>query len=273
MSNTINLALAQLRCNLLQKQDNCRRIFACMESASRKQVDYILFPELYTTGSFLDERIVSLAEPLQGETVQTICQLAKRYNLGAIVGFPELYQSKLYNSAVFIDKNGQILGVYRKIHLFEFEKNVFSSGDDIPVFEVPEGKIGLMISYDIEFPEVARILAIKGVQLVLVLSANTFPKHPHRDVYLSARALENHVFVAAANKVGLEENTLFCGESKVVHPLGHTLYQCGQNEELAVVPIHLDEIAEARGALDYMANRRPAIYRKGGIGHVPASRK
>lgn len=270
---TIRLALAQLRCNILHKADNLKRVVESMELASRKQADYILFPELYTSGSLINEQISCLAEPLDGESIQTVCQYARQLKLGVVLGFPERYQSKLYNSAAFIGKNGEVLGVYRKIHLFEFEKNVFASGDDCPVFDLPEGKIGLMISYDIEFPEVARILAIKGVQLLFVLSATPFPKHPHRDVYLSARALENHVFVAATNKVGLEDNNVFYGESAVIHPLGHALYRCSQNEELPVVTIDLADIDVARGALDYLINRRPHVYEREGLGRVTMQKK
>ncbi|GED15178.1 carbon-nitrogen hydrolase family protein [Aneurinibacillus migulanus] len=258
----INVALAQVKCSLSNKEENVRRIIECIESAGRKQADYILFPELYTSGSFMHENIVHLAEPLKGKTITEICKYAQKHNVGVVLGFPEIENAKLFNTAVLISKQGEIIGTYRKIHLFEIEKNIFEPGVDCPVFKLPEGKVGIMISYDIEFPEVARILAIKGAQFILVLGANKFPSHPYQDVYLKARALENHVFVAMANKVGLESNALFVGESSLIHPLGKTIHKCSNNEELPVLSINIEETDIARGNLDYLKNRRPTLYAK-----------
>lgn len=268
-----HLALAQLRCNVSSKKDNVKRITDSIELASQKQADYILFPELYTSGYSTRERMLQLAETIDGNTVQEVCRYAQKYNIGVIFGFPEIDDTKLYNTAVFISKQGEVLGTYRKIHLPEFENNIFEPGSQCPVFELAEAKIGIMMAYDIEFPEVARILALKGAQVLLVLAANKFPRHPHQNVYLKGRALENHVFVAIANKVGLENNTLFLGESAIIHPFGEAIYTCSNNEELPVISVNLDDIHKARGALDYLQNRRPAVYAKEGINQIPTTFK
>lgn len=261
----INLALAQLRCNLFDKESNIHRVLETMSLAHKKEADYILFPELYITGYRLDEQVIHLAESLEGKNIKQIQESAKKYHLGVIIGLPEMDDGLIYNTAVFIDKNGEILGKYRKNHLFSHEKKLFSAGNECPVFETPEGKIGLMITYDMEFPEQARILAIKGAQLILILEANMIPYQSYQNIYLSARAMENHVFIAGVNKVGLEKDMVFFGESSVIHPTGKILYKSNNNEDLAVIKINLSETKHSKGLLDYIMNRRPDVYEKEGL--------
>lgn len=262
---TFHLAIAQLRSHLFEKETNLHRVLETMLMAKGKDAHYVLFPELYTTGYYLGDQVFELAEPIDGPMITAVREQAKRLGIGVIIGFPERDGDRIYNAAVFIDRQGQILGTYRKIHLFDQEKRYFSSGDDIPVFHVPEGKFGLMITYDMEFPEVARVLAIKGAQVILILSSNMIPYQPYQHIYLRARAIENHVFVATANRVGLENDTVFFGESEVIHPTGTSLHKSFNNEDLAVVPITLMETAESKGVLDYIVNRRPEIYHKEGL--------
>src|SRR5699024_7517921 len=144
-----------------------------------------------------------------GKSVQRIKEIAKTNEIGIIIGMPELYKGHVYNSALFIDPTGELVNVYRKTHLFDYEKQWFTAGDSCPVFDTPFGKVGLMITYDIEFPEVARILTVKGAQLILVLAANMVPYQKYQNIYLRTRAMENHVYVAISNKVGLESDHIF----------------------------------------------------------------
>ncbi|RXT07265.1 carbon-nitrogen hydrolase family protein [Ammoniphilus sp. CFH 90114] len=262
---TWNLGLAQLRSNLFEKEANIRRVLETMAMASANQANYVLFPELYTTGYFLGDRVYDLAETVEEDTITRVREQARRLNTGAIVGFPERVGEKIYNSAAFIGRQGEILGTYRKSHLFDHEKEYFSAGEKIPVFDTPEGKFGIMITYDMEFPEMARVLAIKGAQIILILSSNMIPYQPYQHIYLRARAIENHVFVATANKVGLENDTLFFGESEIIHPTGTSLYKSLNNEDLAVVPITLNETTSSKGVLNYMENRRPDLYNREGL--------
>lgn len=264
----INLALAQLRSSYLNKKENFNRIEETIELASANKADYILFPELFTTGYLSNEDIKEQTEAIDSISIMKIRKAAQKNNCGVIFGFAEKLHGNIFNTALFIDKQGNIAGVYRKIHLFEFEKNIFVPGDACPVFEIPEGKIGLMITQDVEYPEVSRILAINGAQLILVLCANMYPCQPSHHVYLRGRAMENHVFVASANKVGLEGDNIFFGESIVVDPQGTTIHQSGNNEEVPTIEIDFGEIEKAKGALNYLENRRPDIYLKEGINPI-----
>lgn len=166
----ISIALAQLRCELQNKEQNLLRILQSLEEASKNRADYVLFPELYLTGYTMSEQLCILAEPENGESIRKIREQARRYHVGTIVGFPEA----------------------------------------------------------------ARILALKGVDILAVLAANMVPYQHYQDIYLHARALENHIYVAAANMVGLDNENIFFGESQIVHPDGRSIYKARNNE---VVPV------------------------------------
>lgn len=256
----LKIALAQLRCELLNKESNLSRIIDSIKTAKEKNADYILFPELFLSGYVMSPKLYDLAEPVTGNSIRTIAKAAEEHHIGVIVGYPEKYQNNIYNSATFIDQNGNVVCTYRKTHLYHEEVQYFEAGNEFPVIELPEGKMGMIITYDIEFPEVARLLAMKGVDVIFVLEANMVPYQKYQDVYLHARALENHIFVVAVNKVGLHVDNVFFGESQVVHPNGTSIYKAGNNEEIPVIEINLDEREETREPLDYLNNRRSDLY-------------
>lgn len=257
----ISIALAQLRCELQNKEQNLLRILQSLEEASKNRADYVLFPELYLTGYTMNEQLRVLAEPEDGESIRKIRDQARRYHVGAIVGFPEAEGDALYNCALFIGKQGEIIGKYRKVHLYHKEKEWFTPGKEFPVFSLPEGNIGMMITYDIEFPEAARILALKDVDILAVLAANMVPYQHYQDIYLHARALENHIYVAAANMVGLDNENIFFGESQIVHPDGRSIYKAGNNEVIPVLTFDVSKKNPEKDLLEYLRNRRTSVYR------------
>ncbi|MGY4689997.1 carbon-nitrogen hydrolase family protein [Salibacterium sp. K-3] len=254
------VALAQIRCELLDKEKNLKRMVDAMERAKQKGADYIVFPELFLSGYVMNDSLMDLAESLEGPSLSVLKDTAASMALGVIAGFPEKNGDKLYNAAVYISKDGTIENVYRKTHLFYEERKYFHAGSDCPVIQLPEGRAGMLITYDMEFPEMPRRLAHAGAQVLFVLAANMTPYQKYQDTYLHARAMENHIFTAASNKVGLHVENIFFGESQAVHPAGHSLYKAGHNEELPVIPIDLNDTAAARGRLDYFQHRRPDIY-------------
>ncbi|GIN92259.1 hypothetical protein J6TS1_25800 [Siminovitchia terrae] len=267
------MALAQLRSNLYDKDNNLYRIAQTVEIAKVEQdADYVLFPELYLTGYTLNDKVASLAEPINGKSIQRIQEIAHQHSTGIIVGFPEKDGHKVYNTAIFIDKNGEIIGTYRKTHLYDYEKQWFSAGNSCPVFNTPFGKIALMVTYDMEFPETSRIYAQKGAQLILVLAANMVPYQTYQNVFLRARAMENHMFIALSNKVGLEGDHIFFGESEVIHPTGKVIYRSFNNEDITTVEIDLLQTNNAKGLLDYVSNRRLDLYHQEGLLN-PSSKK
>lgn len=261
----LTIALAQLRSILYDKENNLQRILESMTIAKQKNADYIVFPELYLTGFYIGDRISEMAESVDGMLITKIRKHARTLNIGVILGFPEKDGNDIYNSAIYIGSNGKTLCVYRKIHLFDHEKKYFKAGNQVPVIQTSDINLGFAITYDLEFPEIARILSIKGAEVILVLCSNMIPYQKYQDIYLKARALENHVFIAAANRVGLENDYVYFGESKVINPFGETLVEAFNNEEIIITTIDTSEAHKAKGVLNYITNRRSDVYVKEGL--------
>jgi len=180
------------------------------------------------------------------------------------MGFPELDPAsrKIYNSLVCLSDRGDILAVYRKIHLYDEEKKYFASGSKIIIIETPLGRTGFLICYDLEFPEMARMIALQGAAVVLVATANMYPWCDHQNVYVTARAMENQFFLGLANRIGQEKDLVFCGRSSLVDPMGSILARADTFEPaLLIAEIDLSRLAKARSSsVNYLRDRRPEIY-------------
>lgn len=231
-----------------------------MATASAEGAQAILFPELFLTGYLVDDRLGDLAEPTQGPSVTRLAEMSKTHQLLSVVGFPEVGRGVIYNSACVIERDGSILGVYRKTHLFGDEPEAFTSGDGFMSFDTSIGRIGILICYDIEFPESARSLALDGVGIVLTPTASMEPFEAEQDLYARVRARENGIFVAIANHVGHDRRYRYFGRSTAVDPRGKVLGRAGSSEELLVVDIHLPDVEAVRGKSPYLTRRQPSLY-------------
>lgn len=256
----IKIALAQLRCSLYEKEVNLNRMLHSIEETSGKNVDYLIFPELFLSGYVMDEKIHELSETDTGPSIQKLQEAAKRHRIGVIVGFAERDGEQLFNTALIIGKKGEVLGKYRKVHLYYREKEIFTAGNSLPVFDLPEGKVGLGITYDMEFPETARTMALQHAQLFIVLAANMLPYQEFQNIFIKARALENHIYAVVTNMVGLDSENVFFGESQIVHPSGKTLYKAMNNEEIPIFSLDLMETVPEKAMLDYLHNRNVQSY-------------
>ncbi len=234
-----------------QVQENIRK---AREAISQLEADLVVLPELFNTGyQFVTkEEARALAEAVpDGFTTRSLAETARQKRLFIVAGLAERAGERVYNSAVVVGPQG-FVGVYRKAHLFYEEKLWFDPGDgEFPVFDIGPTKIGLMICFDWIFPEVARILALKGAQ-ILCQPANLVL--PYCQGAMVTRAIENRVFTITANRVGSEhrkvdEELRFTGMSQVVDPKGQVLFRLGETEETTRVV----EIDPAR-ALDKRVN-------------------
>ncbi len=216
---------------------NIERALSLME---RDHADLYVLPELFNCGyNFIDaQELQAYAEPAEGTTFQSLYRWAKSHQSFVVYGFAER-SDVLYNSAAVVGPDG-LIGVYRKVHLFDREKLFFVPGNfGFPVFDLPFGKIGVMICFDWFFPESARTLALKGAQIIAHPANLVLPHCPEAMI---TRSLENHVFTATANRIGREDrggNDLhFIGMSQIVAHNGALLTQLGTDEErISVVEI------------------------------------
>lgn len=251
-------ALGQMEENLAKMGEFIRRI------ATEQPVDLIIFPELVTTGYEVGPRFPQMAQRVPGPAVNLIGQIAADYGVHVAFGLvtKERVESILYNSAVLIGPDGEVIGQYNKIHLRGEERLAFRPGYRLLHFETDFGAIGLMIGWDLVFPEVARSLVLYGAELLVVLANWEAPHLEEWQVYLKARARENAVFIAAANRVGEEPSYTFFGQSSVIGPTGHIYATVDEPVEgYAVAKLNLNEVRRQREESQILQCRQPLAYR------------
>lgn len=194
--------------------------------AQHFRTELIVFPELSTTGYECGQKFFDLAEPVNGAAVSFMQRVAAKYRVHLIFGFAERdpkMRRRLYNSSVLIDDDGQVVGVYRKVHLFDTEQRHFTPGNAYPVFKTKIGTLGMMICYDTFYPEAARVLALKQADLIAISTNWERPRVHDWELCVRARALDNIVPIVAANRIGFDNRLDFFGHSKIIDPLGNVL--------------------------------------------------
>jgi predicted amidohydrolase len=257
------VAVAQMDCRLGRPELNIKTISILTARAGRSNVDIVCFPELATSGYSLNSRWRKFAEQIPGKATERLGRLAGNAGLYLIVGMPE-YDSRshrIHDSLVLINPDGDVEGVYRKIHLWDTERSYFTPGKRFHVFETKFGKIGLGICYDLEFPESARTLALDGSQIIFYSSAQPEPMGNHVDAYVKSRAGENCLYVCHSNRIGSEGKIRFFGQSQIVSPWCEVLARRERGTGLAIAQIDLSLIKRlGRKKLPYLRQRMPNTY-------------
>ena len=218
--------------------------------------DIVMFPEAQLTGFLDPSNLADVAEPLDGPSVGAVITAARARDVAVVVGLIENDGGRFYNTTVFVTPDSIALR-YRKTHLWVSERDVVQPGDRYATVEWRGVRIGLLICYDSEFPESGRALAALGAQLILVADGNM---EPYRNVHrtsVSARAMENQVFAAVANRVGVgSEDVVFAGGSLAVDPFGDLIFEAGNGESRHTVELDFDRLAASRAVYDYRADQR-----------------
>ena len=261
----VTIAVVQMQPRLGDVQANLTRMAEFIEEIClRQKTDLIIFPELVTTGYEAGVQFTELAERSGGPIVHYIAQRASEFNTHIAFGMAlkEKVESILYDAAILLGPDGEFIGDYRKVHLQDEERLAFRAGYRYPVFECGFGNVGLIIGWDLAFPETARCVTLDGAELLCVL-ANW--KDPHVDewrTYLLARAYENAFFVAGANRVGEEYTYSFVGQSMIVGPRGevHALVD-EPAEGYGIARVDLDQVRATREELQLIQARQPTTYR------------
>lgn len=250
----LRIALAQRRPLVGDPDAN----LASVESALAEHggADLMVWPELFLSG-YTTARAETLAETLEGERVARLRAAAERHDTALVIGIAERCDDgTVANSALAIGRDGTIAGCYRKIQLFGDEAEAFTPGETLAVVELAGVRVGLMICFDIEFPEIGRALAVGGAELLVSISANMRPFGPDHRLCVQARALENrrpHVYV---NQVGQGEAFLFTGDSCHVDAAGRVRASCPPHAG-AIVLTDVSLAVETEVRPDYLALRRP----------------
>ncbi|MEQ6889708.1 nitrilase-related carbon-nitrogen hydrolase [Halomonas sp. CS7] len=237
--------------NLVTLEALCRQ-------ASAAGADLLALPELALSGYNIFARLEEFAEPVGGPIARRLGELAADYGLFLLVGLAQRQaDGRMTNAALLIDDHGERLATYHKRQLWDREHAVFAAGDACCVEDTRLGRLGLMICYDNEFPEMARALARGGAEVILSPTANMVPNAERQVLQIRARALDNQCFVACINRAGTEAELHYCGNSLVAGPDGEVLGQLGAGAGSLVVDLDRGRLGESRANQDYLKDLRP----------------
>jgi predicted amidohydrolase len=247
------------------KQKNIEKNLNCISksaiSAARQGADLIVFPELFLTGYNIGDAAIELAEPREGPSAKIVAEIAREANISIIYGYPEKSGSDRYISAILIDKQGRIRANYRKNHLYgDYEKRIYKKGDTLLVVRIEEITIGILICYDVEFPEAVRALVQAGAELIVVPTALMNPYCQVAKYVVPSRAYENQVFVAYVNRCGSEKELSYTGLSCVTGPDGKTLVRAGMDKGLYFADINPKAICDIKKDYSILSDLRPELY-------------
>lgn len=264
MSKKVKIAMAQMTSKLGDIEYNIRKAEDFIKQAAGKGADIICFPELFATGynmNILKDNIISLSCKYHQIIFDKMSQAAKNNQINLIASFVDIKDDKKpYIMAMLFDRAGEKIGSFYKTHRFNLEKKYFEEGWKYPVFDVDFGKIGILICYDIGFPEAARTLCLKGAEIIFVPSAWRIEDENSWMLNFPSRALENQYFTVGVNRTGHEGNLHLFGRSMICNPLGEIIFQMDYDtDEVSIYEINLDEITKYR-SWGYLKDRRPEIY-------------
>ncbi len=266
----MKVAAVQMDVRILDREHNLARVLDNLERAAREGARLAVFPECALSGYCFrsQEEAMPAAESIPGPSTEAIAAAANRLGISVVVGMMEHAHDNLYNVAAVITPEG-IQGVHRKIHLPYLGIDRYDELGDVPfsVFQAAQAKIGVNICFDCSFPESGRVLKLRGAQILAIptnwpIGSDTWLHIP------KVRAIENHMYVIAADRVGEERGFRFAGHSQIIDVTGDVLVEAGETEETIlyadVEPAHADENRVVRIAgeweFDRMAARRPEMY-------------
>ena len=271
MKKKFRTALVQMKSSI-NKELNLAYSIELINKAAKDKARLICFPEFqmaYSPPEQKPEALHKIAEKINGNFVSTLSYSAKQNKINVIATIYEIINTnkqnhKVFDTAIIINELGKLKSVYRKVHLYdalgfrESKKLVAGSIIERPT-RTSVGSLGLLICYDMRFPEISRILTVNGASILASPSAWVagFMKQEHWEIMVKARAIENGVYVIAPNQVG----NIYCGHSMVIDPFGSTLADMGNREGIEIIDIDSSRIDTIRRTLPLLMNRRTDVYK------------
>ncbi len=271
MKKKFKAAIVQMKSSV-DKELNLAHSLKLINEASKKKARLICFPEFqmaYSPPEQKSESLHKIAEKITGNFVSTLSNSAKQNRITVIATLYEIINTndknhKVFDTGVIINELGKLQTIYRKVHLYDAlgfkESKKLLAGS---IIEKPSktsvGKLGLLICYDMRFPEISRILTVNGANILVSPSAWVagFMKREHWEIMVKARAIENGVYVLAPNQVG----NIYCGHSMAVDPFGATIVDMENREGIEFINIDCSKIDTTRRTLPLLTNRRTDVYR------------
>jgi deaminated glutathione amidase len=261
------IALAQIKSST-EKSVNLKLALELIQEAKSKGARMIAFPEFlmaFSPGSQSPAELAELAESIDGPFAASLAESARAHGIHVLATIYERcgVPNRVYDTAVWINAHGKTAAIYRKLHLYDAlgfkESDKFAAGNELtPPLKTDLGQIGMMICYDLRFPELSRLLTLMGAEVLVAPSGwvQGDLKVEHWQTMVRARALENGCYVIAPDQVA----NIYIGHSMVVDPFGRIVVDLGESQGLEIVDLDLAMVGEVREKLPLLKNRRSDIY-------------
>ncbi len=265
----LKIALAQMNVARGQPRQNEGMARSLVARAAEAGAQLVVLPELWFSGYDLDHS-ADHAAALDGGAFAIMAELARAHGLHLTGTSLEANPDGLpYNTAALFGPQGELVGAYRKVHLWApmGEVEHMAPGRELPAFDLPWGRTALAICYDLRFPEAWRRFASDGARLVVIPAEWPVKRVEHWRLFLRARAVENQFFVAGCNRAGVDADaagTTFGGYSAVSDPWGNLLVEGTMEPDLLLATLDLDEVDKARSLFPFLADRRLDLYGQAG---------
>lgn len=271
MKTNFKLAVCQMKV-VYNKKQNITKALEMIEKSAKNNADMVVLPEMFNCPYDINKFREYAETKYNSITLKAVSNAAKEYGVYVVAGsIPELNNEKIYNSSFTFDNKGKIIGIYRKIHLFDIdipdkimfkESDVLTAGNKITVIETNFCKIGIGICYDIRFPELIRLMTLKGAELIIIPGAFNMTTGPaHWKTLICSRAIDNQVYIAAASSARNKSLTYVSyGNSMIVGPWGNILARANSKEEIIYSKIDSSHVNEIRDELPLLKNIRNDIY-------------
>jgi predicted amidohydrolase len=259
----LRVSLVQMSVDTGKPQINRDKAVKMIQKAAEAKPDVVILPEMWNTG-YSFNNLESICDREGNPTLEIIKELARKNYTNIVAGsIADLRDNKVFNTSYIVDRNGEKVFQYSKVHLFRLmeEDRYLTAGDALGLFQLENAWYGVMICYDLRFPELMRSLALKGAKAVFVPAQWPYPRQEHWVTLLRARAIENQLYVIATNRVGKGGDNRFFGSSMVVDPWGEVVVQAGDEEGVVNAKIDLGLVDSVREKIPVFEDRREEIYR------------
>ena len=259
----MRISCVQMDVLLGKPSENLTRVKELVASAAESGADVVVLPETWNVGFFPREGLTELADPDGEITRRELGALARELRVNLVAGSAAtLRDGKVFNTAYVFDRDGECVGRYDKTHLFSpmGEDVFFEKGSDLCTFSLDGVQCGLILCYDIRFPELTRSLALKGIEILFVPAQWPSVRTEHWRTLTKARAIENQIFLACCNGCGSAGETVYGGNSAVYDPWGTVLAAAGEREEVISADCDLTVIGSIRSSMHVFNDRRPELY-------------
>lgn len=261
----MKISCVQMNMLLTSPDENFESACRLISSAAESGADVIVLPETWNTGFFPKENLESYCDRNGTQVKSQIGALAKKYGVNIVAGsVADFRDGKVYNTSYVFERRGECIAQYDKTHLFTpmGEDKYFRKGESLCRFELDGVPCGIIICYDLRFPELTRTLSLEGIDVLFVVAQWPAARINHLLALSKARAIENQMFLACCNSCGTAYDTVFGGNSCIYNPWGDVLAQAGETETIISAKCDLSVLKEIRETIDVFNDRRPALYHK-----------